>query len=99
MPIAYPYLRVSHQDSARSGLSPETQLARCHQYFELRGLVEQGVRFYDDELLYDPAVSARHVPFLDRKMGRKLQRMLQPGDHVIFAHLDRASRPSWTSPG
>jgi hypothetical protein len=44
------------------------------------------------ELLYDPAVSARHVPFLSRKGGARLNDMLRPGDHVIFAHLDRGFR-------
>ncbi len=107
MPIAYPYLRVSHTDSAISGLSPGAQLDTCRAYYqrllELKGVIWYGVTQFPDvldlgrpdpnlELLYDPAVSARHVPFLNRKGGQRLHGMLKSGDHVIFAHLDRGFR-------
>jgi len=92
MPTAYNYTRVSHANSRASGLSPEAQRDVCRQYYEVRGLKQQGVQWYDRESIYDPAVSARHVPFLERKMGAKLHAMLQPGDHVIFAHMDRGFR-------
>jgi DNA invertase Pin-like site-specific DNA recombinase len=107
LPMAYAYLRVSHEDSRSSGLSPAAQLDICRTYYE-RHLRQEGVvwyglteiplelnlKEYDPNLLlfYDPAVSARRVPFLDRKAGAALHAILKPGDHVIFAHLDRAVR-------
>ena len=107
MPTAFAYLRVSHLDSARSGLSPGAQLDRCRQHYkhvllpkqvDWYGLTEipDGLDLtkYDPELelLYDPAVSARHVPLLQRKGGARLGKMVRRGDHVIFAHLDRGFR-------
>ena len=91
MPTAYPYLRVSHGESAASGLSPEAQLERCRQYY-LSRIAPTGVAFYTGDPFYDPAVSARHVPFLYRKRGAELGRLLKAGDHVIFAYLDRGFR-------
>jgi DNA invertase Pin-like site-specific DNA recombinase len=104
---AYAYIRVSHRNSAESGLSAGAQLDICRNYY-LHHVQESGVkwwgmetipdglnldRFRDDvPLLYDPAVSARHVPFLDRRGGARLGAMLKRGDHVIFSHLDRAFR-------
>jgi len=92
MPTAYSYIRVSHEQSKKSGLSPQAQLVRCRQYYQFKGLARQDVEFYQGELLYDPAVSARHVPFLKRPMGSRLHAMLQAGDHLIFAYLDRGFR-------
>jgi hypothetical protein len=37
-------------------------------------------------------VSAYKKPFLTRPAGRRLSAVLEPGDHVIFARLDRAFR-------
>ncbi len=107
MPTAFPYIRVSHKNSAESGLSAGAQLDVCRNHYG-RMLVPHDVVWWGlteipadldttkhDEtvaLLYDPAVSARHVPFLNRKGGIRLNDMLQPGDHVIFAHLDRGFR-------
>lgn len=108
MPTAYVYIRVSHDDSAKSALSPGSQLDICKAHYRARGLAEQGVEWWGLEeipedldltkhqngipLLYDAAVSARHVPFLSRKSGLRLHHMLEPGDHVLFAYLDRAFR-------
>ena len=86
MPIAYACIRVSHKKSEQSGLSPEAQSDRCRNYYEYR-IKPEGVAYYDGPLLYDPAVSARHVPFQLRPAGRRLFEMVRPGDHVIFAYL------------
>lgn len=48
--------------------------------------------FDDHQLLCDPAVSARHVPLLQRPAGSKLGNIVRSGDHVIFSELDRAFR-------
>ena len=91
MPIAYAYMRVSHMKSAESDLSHQTQDQSCRAYFEYR-VKPQGVAYYEGPELYDPAVSARHVPFRLRKAGRRLFEMVRPGDHVIFSYLDRGFR-------
>jgi len=89
MPIAYGYARVSHDNSARSGLSEDTQRDVIQQYYQNR-LAPEGIDW--GMTFFDPAVSARHVPFLDRKEAAKLNAILQPGDHIIVAHLDRFFR-------
>jgi len=106
-PTAYAYLRVSHPRSRDSGLSVGAQLDVCWRYYQLR-LEGQAVKWWglkeippdlnlghyrdDLELIYDPAVSARIVPFLERHGGQRLSKLLAKGDHVIFAHLDRGVR-------
>ena len=90
MPIAYAYLRVSHEDSAKSGLSPEAQFHRCKKYYEYR-IQPEGVDWCD-QMLYHDAVSARDVAFGLRPAGGKINRLLRPGDHLVFAYLDRAFR-------
>jgi DNA invertase Pin-like site-specific DNA recombinase len=42
--------------------------------------------------LEDLEVSALKVAFRDRPQGKVLDEILQPGDHVVFARLDRAFR-------
>jgi DNA invertase Pin-like site-specific DNA recombinase len=41
--------------------------------------------------LYDSAVSGS-VPLFEREEGRKLWALAQPGDHIVWAKLDRAFR-------
>ena len=89
MPAAYGYARVSHDQSARSGLSEDTQRNLIKRYYETR-LASQSVLW--GGVYFDPAVSARHVPFLSRKQAAELNSLLKPGDHIIFAHLDRPFR-------
>jgi len=91
-PMAFHYCRVSHQYSAATGLSAEAQHGLCRQYYEIRQLQKQGVQWFEGRRIYDPAISARHTPFLERPMGGWLHDQLRPGDHVIFAHMDRGFR-------
>ena len=74
-----------------SGLSREAQCERCRQYYDF-AVESKGVAYWTGEPFYDAAVSGRHVPFLSRPRGGDLGRLLQPGDHVIFAYLDRGFR-------
>ena len=65
MPIAYIYVRVSHRDSANSGISPEAQTGRAIEYY--KSLVEPEHRVpLHSEVLYDAAISASRVPLLER---------------------------------
>ncbi len=91
MPIAYPYIRVSHDDSKKSGLSPEVQFERCKAYWKYR-LEPQGIPLFESERLYDDAVSAYKLQLRRRKAGRRLMELLQRGDHVLLARVDRAFR-------
>jgi DNA invertase Pin-like site-specific DNA recombinase len=56
--------------------------------------VEAYAATLDDEYagwLYDSAVSGS-VPLFEREEGRKLWVLAQPGDHIVWAKLDRAFR-------
>jgi DNA invertase Pin-like site-specific DNA recombinase len=106
-PSCFAYLRVSHRNSAESGLSAGSQLDMCYRYYQ-SNIQRQKVAWWglkeipkgltithyrkDIPLLYDVAVSARHIPLLNRPGGARLGTMAKKGDHVIFAHLDRAIR-------
>jgi DNA invertase Pin-like site-specific DNA recombinase len=87
--IAYNYLRVSHLDSAASGLSKESQEAECKRYWAFR-LEHKQVEF--GPFYYGEAVSGRKVPFLLRGEGWRLYQALKPGDHVIVSFHDRFTR-------
>jgi DNA invertase Pin-like site-specific DNA recombinase len=89
MSVAYNYLRVSHPNSAASGLSHDAQQAECRRYFAYR-LEPLGVEF--GPFFYDAAQSGYKIPFLLRGEGWKLYQCLKPGDHVIVAFHDRFTR-------
>lgn len=90
MPTTYIYVRVSHRDSAESGISPEAQTERARAYYEF-AVKPKDVPLHP-EVFYDEAVSASRVRLWDRAEGAKLNAIVRPGDHVIFARLDRAFR-------
>lgn len=61
-----------------------------------RGAVEAYAKAYLqceqlEEWLYDPAVSGGDSMF-ERPEGRRLWALVQPGDHIVIAKLDRAFR-------
>lgn len=59
-----------------------------------RKQVETYVATLDDEYygwLYDSATSGS-VPLFEREQGRNLWALAQPGDHIVWAKLDRAFR-------
>jgi DNA invertase Pin-like site-specific DNA recombinase len=89
MAISYPYMRESHTSSKIRGISKDTQMDIAKRYWEMH-LKPRGIPLAGP--VYDPATSARHVPFLCRKKGKLLDEMLQAGDHVIFAYHDRGYR-------
>lgn len=90
MPKAYIYRRCSHEDSRKSGLGMEAQLERCQRYFDFLKTGHADLEL--GPLLEDEAVSAYKVPLIEREKGRVLNALLRPGDHVIFARLERAFR-------
>ena len=77
----YGYIRAS---TAVQVQSPDTQKQIITRYAASIGVTVDG--FYIDR-----AVSGKHH-MMDREAGRELMLALRPGDHVIFARLDRLSR-------
>lgn len=96
MPKIYIYIRCSHQDSEESGLGLEAQVTSCLRYADYIRCKPT----YEDLVLHetpfvDVSTSAFRKEsrgFLTRKAGRRLNMRLEPGDHVVFARLDRAFR-------
>lgn len=108
MPTAYGYCRVSHEDSTESGLGIAAQIHAIRTWWRQKqesdcypnhawslkgwcGEKENGSDT-DDGLFIDQSVSAFKVKLAKRPAGERLVDILQPGDLVVFARLDRAFR-------
>ena len=89
-PIVYSYRRCSHPDSRDSGLGMDAQAKRMEAYVAL--LKAGQPNLVDGEGFDDPAISASKHPFIRRPAGRRLDRLLKPGDHIVFARIDRGFR-------
>lgn len=84
------YLRVSHADSARSGLGLLAQAEISRKFADALMAANAGLTFLDT--FTDPEVSAYTIPMRDRPAGHLVDAQLKRGDHVVFASLDRAFR-------
>lgn len=100
------YLRVSHRESAQSGLGLMAQLANARAYAE--ALIAANPQLYIAEVYTDPAQSAWKHNLNRRPAGHSLCEVIGSGDHVVFATLDRGFRsvrdlantlPDWTARG
>jgi len=97
MPVAFGYVRVSHSKPGMTDrevqkeldISIRNQVDRVVAYHEL--YLRDRAELYP-EVFIDVQVSARFVPFSHRPEGGRLDDMAADGDHIIFAHLDRAFR-------
>lgn len=102
----YIYTRCSHLDSVESGLGLESQRVTCmHKVGQMlhdNPQLEFGGEFSDE------AVSAWKHRFVKRPAGGRLVSQFKPGDHVVFARIDRAFRsvrdmaetiPTWQENG
>ena len=85
MPVVYCYGRAS---TSKQTLTEASQRSVCEEHVQ-RVLVPQGFRF--GGWLYDSATSGSK-PLFEREEGRKLWVLVQPGDVVVWAKLDRAFR-------
>jgi DNA invertase Pin-like site-specific DNA recombinase len=85
----YGYARVSTERQADEGVSLEEQIRRI----EGRAL-EQGWQIA--EVFIERGISGS-VPLGDRPEGARLLAVLQPGDVVIAAKLDRMFRSAWNA--
>ncbi len=88
MPTAYGYLRVSSDAQAVSGLGLDAQLQRIRA--EQARLRAAGARI--GAVYRDEAVSAVRHAMRDCPAGSALDAVVQAGDHVCIAKLDRAFR-------
>lgn len=84
-PVCFGYGRHS---TKKQDITEEVQQARCEEYYT-RMLKPMGVQW--GGWFYDPATQGKK-PISERTEGRQVFAMLRPGDHLVFAKLDRAFR-------
>lgn len=85
MPYVYCYGRAS---TSKQTLTESNQRSVCEEYVK-RSLVPEGYTY--GGWLYDSATSGSK-PMFERDEGRKLWALVQPGDKIVWAKLDRAFR-------
>ena len=85
MPTVYAYGRAS---TDKQSLTEEHQRKVCEDHVT-HTLVPQGFTY--GGWLYDSAVSGTK-PMFERPKGRELWALVQPGDRIVWAKLDRAFR-------
>lgn len=88
MPKAYAYIRVSTEDQAESGLGMAAQIETCKRYYAY-DLEPKGIEWGGEYA--DRAVSGAR-PMRSRPQGASLNALLEKGDVVLFAKLDRGFR-------
>lgn len=85
MPTVYCYGRAS---TSKQTLTESHQRSVCEEYVK-RVLLPEGYTY--GGWLYDNATSGSK-PMFERDEGRKLWVLVQPGDKIVWAKLDRAFR-------
>jgi DNA invertase Pin-like site-specific DNA recombinase len=108
VPKIYAYCRVSHEKSAKSGLGIEVQIEQLQWWAKAnasrlpdhtwgkvswRGVKQAGTATTDG-FFVDQAVSALRQKFRFRPAGSRLHGVLNPGDIIVIAKLDRGFRNS-----
>jgi DNA invertase Pin-like site-specific DNA recombinase len=90
------YERVSHKNSAVSGISIDEQIRAGldYAYTSIPDHKLFGKSFDSDipGVYCDKAVSGWDRPFACRPAGIMIMRDIKPGDHVVFYSVDRAAR-------
>lgn len=99
--MIYGYVRVSHRDSAASGLSVDNQKQAIRDY--CRKYLGGEPKFF-----IELAESAWSKGIYERPRGLEMCRKMKEGDHVVFFRLDRGFRslmdftktvPAWVDKG
>lgn len=85
MPVVYAYGRAS---TSKQTLTESHQREVCEEHIN-RVIIPQGYTY--GGWLYDSATSGSSQMF-ERTEGRKLWALVQPGDKIVWAKLDRAFR-------
>ena len=88
MPTVYCYGRAS---TDQQSITEVAQRSACEEYVD-RSLKPQGYDY--GGWMYDPATSGSTQMF-EREQGRSLWALVQPGDRIVWAKLDRAFRSSY----
>ena len=89
MTRVFGYVRVSHQKSADSGLSVESQTKAIQGYADR---LPFEWKWGPGKIYVDLAESAYKIPFCFRTQGKQLREELKSGDHVIMYSIDRGFR-------
>ncbi len=97
MAQAHIYCRCSHLDSVETGFGLADQEQQCRMYFDLLRMRDPNLRDLrlNPEIFRDLAISAyqkKSAAFDKRPAGGKLLAAVKPGDHILFARLDRSFR-------
>lgn len=85
MPTVYAYGRAS---TGRQTITEDHQRSVCEEFIK-RSLMPEGYTY--GGWLYDSATSGTS-PMFEREKGRELWALVQPGDKIVWAKLDRAFR-------
>lgn len=85
MPVVYAYGRAS---TGRQTITESHQRSTCEEFIN-RTIIPAGFTY--GGWLYDSATSGSK-PMFERDEGRKLWALVQPGDKIVWAKLDRAFR-------
>lgn len=94
---AYGYVRVSHEGSTLSGLSPEAQRKAIYRYATAMRL-PLAETFYPPQdhehpgMFTDYSTSAWKCRWSKRPAASMIERQLQPGDHIIIWSIHRGFR-------
>ncbi len=97
MATAHIYCRVSHLDSVETGFGMAEQEQQCRAYFDLLRMRDPSLRglCLNDVVYRDLAISAyqkKSASFDKRPAAGRLLQVVKPGDHILFARLDRSFR-------
>lgn len=88
--LVYGYTRVSHQDSASTGLSIKAQKQSIKHWYKMLRFKNRRLRW--GSMITDKVESAYTKVLVARPGGKELNKRLKAGDHVIFSKLDRGFR-------
>jgi DNA invertase Pin-like site-specific DNA recombinase len=80
----FAYVRVSSDEQAETGQSIQVQTQQLQGWAQMQGRQIA-------ETITEPGISAG-IPFADRPEGQRLWQLVQPGDSVVAAKLDRMFR-------
>lgn len=91
-PKAHGYLRVSKEDQATRGYSLAAQAERFYAWQKLVVLRPGPEQLEPGTLLIETGQSAWNIALFQRREGRKLPALLNPGDQLAFIKMDRSFR-------
>lgn len=88
-PMVFGYVRCSNKESGKSGLSPLDQRRQINAWRQF--LIQDKPNLQLGEIFEDVGQTGS-LAIGARRGGRELLLVVQPGDHIVFARLDRGFR-------